>query len=114
MTTNGKNGKNGNGDVPLLPRWFALKGPRPGWLAEHWSLILAGLTALIVFVNTVIFAGLPTLQTEAWVNAAMAWLAAGALYLEGRQKTVTKIAKWRQQVRDEEAAKREPPPEPPT
>ena len=96
---------NGNGKDPQLPRWFALRGPRPYWLAEHWSLILAVLTAVVVFINTVIFPNLPSAISTEWLNAAMAWLAALALYLKDRQGAVNRIAAWRRKIRNEEPPK---------
>jgi hypothetical protein len=96
-----------NGELPLLPKWFATKGPRPYWLAENWSLIVALLSALVVLLNTVITVDGMSVTTEKWVNAAVAWIAAGALFLQSRQKKVTRIAEWRKQVRDEEESKGE-------
>jgi hypothetical protein len=90
---------------PLLPRWFATKGPRPGWLAEYWSMILAVLSVVVVFVNTVVAGQIESLTTKEWVNAAVAWITAVALFLQSRYKNVGAIARWRAQVRAEEATK---------
>lgn len=101
----GEHGKNGkNGELPLLPRWFATHGPRPYWLAEYWSMILSIFSGVVVFINTVVAGQLESLQTKEWVNATVAWVAAAALFLQGRQKSVTRIAKWRA----DERAKAEP------
>jgi hypothetical protein len=96
---------NGNGELPRLPRWFALRGPRPYWLAEHWTLVLAAISSLIVLLNTVITVDGMSVTTEKWINAAVAWAAAAALYLRGRQTTVNRIARWRKQVREEHHGK---------
>jgi hypothetical protein len=90
---------------PLLPRWFATKGPQPGWLAEYWSMILAVLSAVVVLLNTLVTVQGMSVTTEKWVNAVVAWVAAGALFLQSRYKNVGAIAKWRAQVRAEEAEK---------
>jgi len=89
-----------------LPRWVATKGPRPYFVAEHWGLAMSIVTAVVVFVNTVVLAGLPTPTTSEWINATMAWLAALALWLKDRQPNVNKVAAWREKVRAEEAAKK--------
>ena len=100
-----KNG-NGNGNgVPLLPKWFATKGPRPGWLAEYWSMILASISGIVVFINTVVLVNITNKSAEIWINAAVAWVASLALFLQGRKKSVENVAKWRAKVRAEEAAK---------
>jgi hypothetical protein len=110
MTTpapNGENGKNSNGKVPLLPRWFAAKGPRPYWLAENWSLILAVMGSALVLLNMLTAQRIFSTEQGEWVNAAVAWLSAGALFLQSRQSKVMAVAKWRDKIRREEAG--EPP-----
>lgn len=89
--------------MPLLPKWFALKGPAPYWLAENWSLIFAVVSGVLVLLNTMIAVPGMSVTTEKWVNAVIAWVASGALYLQGRQKKVMAIAEWRKKVRAEEA-----------
>jgi hypothetical protein len=84
-----------------LPRWFAVKGPAPYWLAEYWSMILAILSAVVVLLNTLITVPGISLTGEKWINAAVAWVAAGALYLQRRQAKIDQIAEWRKRVRDE-------------
>jgi hypothetical protein len=96
-----------DGTPPLLPRWFATKGPRPGWLAEYWSMILAVLSGITVFINTVVAGQVESLTTKEWVNATVAWITALALFLQSRYKNVGAVAKWRAQVRADEAAKKE-------
>jgi hypothetical protein len=89
-----------------LPRWFATKGPPPYWLAEHWSLFLALFTIGVVLANTVVtMPGINT-ATEKWINAVLAWVAAIGLILKDFQANVVKVAAWREQVRNEEAAKK--------
>lgn len=92
-----------------LPKWFALKGPEPGWLVSHWGLIFGVVGAVIVFLNTVVAKNIESVNTVEWVNAAVAWLSSIALWLQGRQKHVTAVANWRAQVRAEEKAKDNPP-----
>jgi hypothetical protein len=99
---------------PLLPRWFATKGPRPGWLAEYWSMILAVLSGVTVFINTVVAGQVESLTTKEWVNAAVAWITALALFLQSRYKNVGAIARWRAQVRAEEANEKLPDPPAPS
>jgi hypothetical protein len=89
----------GGGGKHWLPDWVALRGPKPYWLVEHWSLIVALLTGITVFVNTVIFPNLPSAAVSEWINAAMAWISAIALYLKGREASIAKVAAWREQMR---------------
>jgi hypothetical protein len=100
-------GPDEGGDIGnhTLPKWFATKGPRPYFVAEHWSLFLAGVTALIVAANTILT--LPGINptTEKWINAVLAWVAAIGLILKDYQSNVVKVAAWREQVRAEEAEK---------
>lgn len=98
---------NGSNNNHRLPRWFALRGPQPYFLAEHWSMILSIITAVTVFVNTLILGGLPTAQISEWINAAMAWVAAIGLYLKDRQPQINQVAAWREKIRAEEAEKAE-------
>jgi len=45
---------------------------------------------------------------EEWINGVVAWVAAGALYLEDCQASINRIVQWRKQVREDQA---EQPPE---
>lgn len=88
-----------------LPRWLAVKGPPPGWLAEHWSRILAALSAVAVLLNTLVtFPGIDG-NAEKWINAAVAWVAAAALWLQSRQQQVGEIARWRAHIRAHDEAR---------
>ena len=99
------NGLNGN---HVLPRWFALKGPRPYWLAEHWNFILAITTGALVLLNTIVTMPGIDLIAEKWINAVLAWVAAGALILKDRLPMVRRVAAWREKIRAEEEAKKQP------
>jgi hypothetical protein len=94
------------GKPPMLPRWVATRGPRPYFIAEHWSLILAVLTALAVFLNTIVVVPGISVTSEKWINAGLAWVAALGLYLKGRQDHINAIAAWRAEVRAQEAEER--------
>jgi hypothetical protein len=97
-----------NGGNHSLPRWFATRGPRPYWLAEHWNLILAASTGVLVLLNTLITMPGIDLSAEKWINAVLAWIAAGALILKDRLPAVRKVAAWREKIRAEEAEKKQP------
>jgi hypothetical protein len=87
-----------------LPRWFATRGPEPGWLAGHWVLTLTVLGAVLVLVNMVTQQRFLTVEQGEWLNAIVAWGSALLVYLQGRVGKVRAVAEWRKQVRDEEAA----------
>jgi hypothetical protein len=94
---------------PPLPKWFALKGPEPGWLARNWSLMLAIVSGLALTLNTVLSQKLVSANLYNEVTTVVAWLSTAALFLQNRQSHVERVAKWRAQVRAEEKAKEDPP-----
>ena len=86
-----------------LPHWVATKGPHPYWLVQYWNLILAGITAAVVLINTLVTIPGISPTSEKWINAAAAWIAALALVLKDSQAKLIKGAEWREKVREEEA-----------
>ena len=100
----------GGAGKPPLPKWFALRGPEPGWLARNWSLALAIISGLALALNNILSARLVSPELYNHVTTWVAWLSTAALYLQNRQTKITKVATWRAQVRAQEAAKTDPKP----
>jgi hypothetical protein len=85
-------------DLPL-PEWFARRGPKPGWLASHWSLILALIGGIALVLNTLLAQKLVSAHLYNEVTTAVAWLSTSGLFLQSRQKDIVKVARWRAKVR---------------
>lgn len=89
---------------PNLPLWFALRGPRPGWLWGWWGLVLRATGTLVVLANTLALVAVESETYRDWINAIVAWL---AIWLQGAGPFVRRVARWRAQVRAEHAAEQE-------
>jgi hypothetical protein len=82
-----------------LPEWVALRGPEPGWLARNWTLALALISGAALTLNTMLSQRLVSADLYNEVTTAVAWLSTAALFLQSRQNTVNKVAKWRAEER---------------
>jgi hypothetical protein len=89
-------------EPPPLPKWFALRGPEPGWLASHWSLGLAIISGIALILNGLLSQKMVSANLYNEVTTGVAWLSTAALFLQSRQQKVVKVAKWRAKVRAEE------------
>ena len=93
------------GTGTALPKWFALRGPEPGWVARNWSFILAVVSAVVLLLNMMLSQQLVGAHLYNEVTTIVAWLSPAALFLQSRQSKVEAVAAWRAQIRAEEAAK---------
>jgi hypothetical protein len=93
--------------IPRLPKWFALRGPEPGWLASNWSLILACVSGLALVLNMILTQKLLPANWYNEITTIVAWLSTAALFLQSRQGHVNAIAEWRARTREAEALKTE-------
>lgn len=91
-----------------LPKWLALRGPEPGFFASHWSLALAVISGLALTLNTMLSQRLVSANLYNEVTTWVAWLSTASLFLQSRQNTVNKVAKWRAEERSK--AKKNPTP----